>query len=250
MEGDAEVQNATEPLRQPKLSAALVKAQGAIRAAEKDAANPHLRNRYATLQSVIRATRPHLAANGLALTCAPIVEDGHAGVAWALRHTSGETERGLLLMPIGQTRNMNPSQACGATISYASRYCRMHLLGCAAGDDVDGAQEKVPPAKKASRPQRAPKAPPAKKASRPKRAPKAPVESGPVVDTKSPAWKGWQARLAESGLSYERVAGWCEAHDRPRPSKMTMHQWKQLCAWLDNGGREVVARYDAGQTDG
>jgi hypothetical protein len=236
MEGDAEVQNATEPLRQPKLSAALVKAQGAIRAAEKDAANPHLRNRYATLQSVIRATRPHLAANGLALTCAPIVEDGHAGVAWALRHSSGEMERGLLLMPIGQTRNMNPSQACGATISYASRYCRMHLLGCAAGDDVDGAQQKD------SSP---------KKASRPKRAPKAPVESGPVVDTKSPAWKGWQARLAESGLSYERVAGWCEAHDRPRPSKMTMHQWKQLCAWLDfNGGREVVARYDAGQTDG
>ena len=40
---------------QAELGAALAKAQAAIRSAEKDRQNPHLRNRYATLESVIRA---------------------------------------------------------------------------------------------------------------------------------------------------------------------------------------------------
>ena len=202
---------------QAKLAAALAKAQGAIRSAEKDATNPHLRNRYATLQSVIRATRPHLAANGLSLTCAPVFDDARAGVCWTLRHSSGEWESGTLLMPLGQGRGINPSQQCGAVISYASRYCRMHLLGCAAGDDVDAAEDKPKPKQSAR-----------------------PVEQGPIVDTKSPAWRSWQARLAEAGVAYEAVATWCEANDRPRPSAMTLHQWKQLCAWLDNGGKNVI----------
>jgi hypothetical protein len=213
---------------QNELADALAKAQAAIRSAEKDRSNPHLRNRYATLESVIRATRPHLGANGLSLTCAPVVDADRAGVAWTLRHSSGQFESGVLLMPLGQARGVNPMQLVGSCASYAHRYVRMHLLACAAGDDVDGEVEQVRNPRPAQVEQ-----------------PRNPVEDGPPVDTKSPAWRAWQARLAEAGLDYEHVAAWCEAHGRPRPSAMRVHQWRQLCQWLSNGGQPVVTAWSA-----
>jgi hypothetical protein len=220
---------------QNHIAAALAKAQQAIRSAEKDRSNPHLKNKYATLASVIRATRKPLGDHGLSLTCAPVFDDGRAGVCWTLRHASGQYESGVLLMPLGQARGVNPSQQCGAVISYASRYVRMHLLGCAAGDDVDAAHESNA-RKQPSRPKPVQR----DKPSRPK-----PAEQGPKVDTKSNAWRAWQVRLGDGHppLKYEHVAAWCEANKRPRPSGMTMHQWRQLQQWLDNGGRAVVAKW-------
>ena len=225
---------------QAELAAALAKAQAAIRSAELDRSNPHLKNRYATLQSVIRATRPHLGANDLSLTCAPLFEDGRAGVLWTLRHASGQYESGVLLMPLGQARGVNPSQQCGAVISYASRYVRMHLLACAAGDDTDAAQDgDRAPTRKRDQPTR----PQSTKRNQPTRHQS--VAEGPKVDTKSPAWRAWQVRLGDGHptLKYEHVAAWCEANDRPRPSAMTMHQWRQLGQWIDNGGRAIVAKW-------
>jgi len=223
---------------QAELAAALAKAQAAIRSAELDRSNPHLKNRYATLQSVIRATRQHLGAHDLSLTCAPLFEDGRAGVLWTLRHASGQYESGVLLMPLGQARGVNPSQQCGAVISYASRYVRMHLLACAAGDDTDAAGDRAPTRKrdKPTRPQTTQRDQPTRHQS---------VAEGPKVDTKSPAWRAWQVRLGDGHptLKYELVAAWCEANDRPRPSAMTMHQWRQLGQWIDNGGRAIVAKW-------
>jgi len=231
---------------QGELGAALSKAQAAIRSAEKDRQNPHLRNRYATLESVIRATRPHLGANGLSLTCAPVAEDGRAGVAWTLRHASGQWESGVLLMPLGQSRGITPAQALGSVVTYAHRYVRMHLLGCAAGDDVDGEDVASKPTRRDDRPvtNRSSSPPNRDQSTRPA-APNGDqsAEQGAPIDTKSKAWRAWQARLGESGIQYEQVATWCEAHDRPRPSKMSAHQWRQLCQWLDNGGAEVVQRW-------
>ena len=216
--------------QQNELAGALARAQAAIRSAEKDRANPHLRNRYATLESVIRATRGPLGDNGLSLTCAPVVADGSAGVAWTLRHASGQYESGVLLMPLGQARGVTPMQLVGSCASYAHRYVRMHLLACAAGDDVDGEEVGRKPPRRTNR--------------------TAPAEEGPPVDTKAPAWRAWQARLAEAGLTYDQVAAWCEAHERPRPSAMRVHQWRQLCQWIDNGGREVVLKHGVADVDG
>lgn len=231
---------------QAELGAALSKAQAAIRSAEKDRQNPHLRNRYATLESVIRATRPHLGAHGLSLTCAPVAEDGRAGVAWTLRHASGQWESGVLLMPLGQSRGITPAQALGSVVTYAHRYVRMHLLGCAAGDDVDGEDVASKPARRDDRPgtNRTSSPPNRDQSTRPAASNgDQSTEQGAPIDTKSKAWRAWQARLGESGVQYEQVATWCEAHDRPRPSKMSAHQWRQLCQWLDNGGAEVVQRW-------
>ena len=231
---------------QAELGAALSKAQAAIRSAEKDRQNPHLRNRYATLESVIRATRPHLGAHGLSLTCAPVAEDNRAGVAWTLRHASGQWESGVLLMPLGQSRGITPAQALGSVVTYAHRYVRMHLLGCAAGDEVDGEDvatkstrrdDRLGTNRASSPPRKVPNAsPPASNGDQS-------AEQGAPIDTKSKAWRAWQARLGESGIEYDHLATWCEAHDRPRPSKMSTHQWRQLCQWLDNGGAEVVKRW-------
>ena len=231
---------------QAELGAALSKAQAAIRSAEKDRQNPHLRNRYATLESVIRATRPHLGAHGLSLTCAPVAEDNRAGVAWTLRHASGQWESGVLLMPLGQSRGITPAQALGSVVTYAHRYVRMHLLGCAAGDDVDGEDvatkstrrdDRLGTNRASSPPRKVPNAsPPASNGDQS-------AEQGAPIDTKSKAWRAWQARLGESGIEYDHLATWCDAHARPRPSKMSTHQWRQLCQWLDNGGAEVVKRW-------
>ena len=231
---------------QAELGAALSKAQAAIRSAEKDRQNPHLRNRYATLESVIRATRPHLGAHGLSLPCAPVAADTRAGGAGTLRHASGQGESGGLLMPLGQSRGITPAQALGSVVTYAHRYVRMHLLGCAAGDDVDGEDvatkstrrdDRLGTNRASSPPRKVPNAsPPASNGDQS-------AEQGAPIDTKSKAWRAWQARLGESGIEYDHLATWCEAHDRPRPSKMSTHQWRQLCQWLDNGGAEVVKRW-------
>jgi hypothetical protein len=225
---------------QADLAAALAKAQAAIRSAEKDRSNPHLRNKYATLQSVIIATRKPLGDHGLSLTCAPVFEDGKAGVCWTLRHSSGQYESGVLLMPLGQARGVNPSQQCGAVISYASRYVRMHLLACAAGDDTDAAHESDrAPTRQRDQPTRHQPS----KRGQPIRDQSA--EEGPKVDTKSNAWRAWQVRLGDGhpALKYNHLAAWCEANKRPRPSAMTVHQWRQLQQWIDNGGRAVVAKW-------
>ena len=197
---------------QGELGAALSKAQAAIRSAEKDRQNPHLRNRYATLESVIGATRPHLGANGLSLTCAPVAEDGRAGVAWTLRHASGQWESGVLLMPLGQSRGITPAQALGSVVTYAHRYVRMHLLGCAAGDDVDG-EDVATKTRRDARPvtNRASSPPNRDQSTRPaaeryqthRRRRRMgglnrPSKAWRPVDTKSKAWRGAD-RFSESG---------------------------------------------------
>ncbi len=69
---------------QDQIGAALAKAQARVRKARKNARNPHLRNEYADLESVIDATRGALAENGLALVQAPQVVEGAAGVCSTL----------------------------------------------------------------------------------------------------------------------------------------------------------------------
>ena len=48
-----------------ELAAALVKAQGQFQPAKKSGKNPHLKNKYSTLDDIIEAVRGPLAKNGL-----------------------------------------------------------------------------------------------------------------------------------------------------------------------------------------
>lgn len=120
----------------PELNKALSKAQGAMRAASKDAINPFHKSKYASLDAVIEAARAPLAAHGLAVI-QPVSNNGNVvTVATILLHESGEERTSKLTFPI--SGKGNPIQILGSIITYLRRYALMALLGIAPGDDDDG----------------------------------------------------------------------------------------------------------------
>lgn len=123
-----------------RLAEALAKAQGAMRAAAKDAENPHYRSRYADLASVWDAARAALAANGLAVL-QPVDASGNAvRVSSILTHASGEWIAAVLTFTIGQAS----PQAVGSAITYGRRYGLASLIGVVADEDDDGNAASLP----------------------------------------------------------------------------------------------------------
>jgi len=118
------------------LSAALVAALGELRNVGKNATNPHFKNRYASLDAILDAARPVLAAHGLALSQEPIYKDGCAGVVTRILHTSGDSRESTLLLPLKD----QTAQGVGSALTYARRYAISSILCIAADDDDDGQQ--------------------------------------------------------------------------------------------------------------
>ncbi len=130
----------------PKLNAALKAAQaamapvskGAINPAFKDAANPAKAKGtpYADFEDIVTATKPHLVANGIAVTQEPMdAPEGWVKVRTVLLHDSGEERSGTLSLPcVSKT-----PQAYGSALSYAKRYSYQAMTGAVAkGEDDDG----------------------------------------------------------------------------------------------------------------
>lgn len=114
-----------------KLAEALSKAQGKIKGAAKDTANPFFKSKYADLASVWDACREALTENGLCVL--QTTEDGieHVTVITTLSHSSGEWIRGRLTMkPV-----KNDPQGIGSAITYARRYALAAIVGVAPEDD-------------------------------------------------------------------------------------------------------------------
>jgi hypothetical protein len=113
------------------LAAALSKAQGAIKGASKDTANPFFKSKYADLASVWDACRDALSANGLSVI--QTTDDGAEGVTviTTLAHSSGEWVRGKLTMKPAK----NDPQGVGSAITYARRYALAAMVGVAPEDD-------------------------------------------------------------------------------------------------------------------
>lgn len=115
-----------------ELAAALARAQGQMRAAIKDAANPFFKSRYADLASVIAAVKEPLSAHGLAYA-QPIGSDadGHY-LETILMHSSGqwiaERVRMAILKP-------GDPQVFGSTVTYYRRYALQSMVGVPADDD-------------------------------------------------------------------------------------------------------------------
>lgn len=114
-----------------ELSTAMAKAQLEMKNAVKDAENPHFRNDYASLASVLDAVREPLAKNGLSLLQSTrIVEHGFILVT-KLAHASGqwvESETPLMLVK-------NDMQGLGSAVTYARRYAAAAMCGVAQADD-------------------------------------------------------------------------------------------------------------------
>ena len=130
------------------LFAALVRAQSRIRDAGKDRANPQLRNRYATLESVLWAIREPFADAGLAVVQVPgEVVDGLVTLTTQVIHESGQFLRATSSCPLvgykgsgaDENKGINAAQAFGVVVTYLRRYALMAAAGIVGtDDDTDG----------------------------------------------------------------------------------------------------------------
>ena len=112
----------------PALTAALGKLEGAA----KNAKNPHFKNTYADLASVVEASREILAAQDLAVMQSPgLIVEGRLQLFTRIIHKSGEWIEGEFHMPLAKS----DPQATLATLTYARRGALMAILGIPAVDD-------------------------------------------------------------------------------------------------------------------
>lgn len=132
-----------EANQQAALYAALAKAQGEFAALAKNReveitmrTGGRYKFRYADLEAVLSATRPALAANGLAVVqrVVPVTGANFSELVTALLHQDGGSIESAIQLPSnggGDIKNY------GATISYLRRYALTSLLCVAADDDLD-----------------------------------------------------------------------------------------------------------------
>jgi hypothetical protein len=120
---------------------AMVKVQGDIKHAVKDATNPHFKSAYADLQAITEACRPALVKHGFSVMHGCDSADGNTvTVTVRLQHTSGEwVESSLTMRP-----TKSDPQGIGSAITYARRYTLAAIVGVATEDD-DGNAASAPP---------------------------------------------------------------------------------------------------------
>ena len=130
-----------------KIAPALVAAQAAFPSIVKDGKNPAFRSKYATLDGIMAAVRPALAANGLAVVQGAIhpETDGPKLVGLAVEsvlvHTSGEWMATMVPVPVTKS----DAHGLGSALSYGRRYGISALLALTTDEDDDGNAATRPP---------------------------------------------------------------------------------------------------------
>lgn len=123
------------------LAAALTKAQGAVRVAQKNRRNPHLKNDYSDLSAIWQACRAALSSNGIAAIQQVTAADGQrVAITTLLTHSSGEwIELGPLEVPVQKF----DAQGVGSAISYGKRYALSAAVGVVSGEEDDDGEQAV-----------------------------------------------------------------------------------------------------------
>lgn len=117
-----------------KLAKALLNVQRQLLPAARDATNPFTKSRYATLNSVMAASREALLENGIWLCQCPVPVEtpGAIGLMTKLTHTeSGQWQSSLAVVPLPKA----DPQGMGSAITYARRYALTAMLGLVTEDD-------------------------------------------------------------------------------------------------------------------
>lgn len=118
-----------------ELATALAKAQGEIKDAPLDSINPHFKNKYASLESMLKTIRPVFAKHGLSIIQMPHTNtEGKHLLTTRLMHSSGqwlESDLQLLLMK-------QDMQGIGAATTYARRQAVSAVAGISSDEDNDG----------------------------------------------------------------------------------------------------------------
>jgi hypothetical protein len=154
------------------LATALANAQAEMPVAVFDATNPFLKSKYASLGSVIQASRPILAKHKLSLVQFPVSDgtdgtDGthgnstpppslspagaervtgrgearsteFIGVESILMHESGEFVSERIVIPLTEEKGKTKVQCAGSTLTYLRRYSWAAILGMYSDEDSDG----------------------------------------------------------------------------------------------------------------
>lgn len=114
---------------------ALATFQQEVGSVKKDSKNPFLKNKYSSLDEMIKHCSPLLTKNGLSII--QLISD--SGVNTMLCHESGETiETGNKLMPVQVTKGLSHGQAEGVVITYTRRYQYAGILNLSTEEDTDG----------------------------------------------------------------------------------------------------------------
>lgn len=132
------------------LSAALIKFSGKMVKVLKDSTNPHFKNRYASLSTIIEATQKPLSECGLTIIQLPA---GDNQLETILLHESGEYISEMYRM----TPSKNDPQGLGSAITYQRRYAYGAILNLNIDEDDDG-NKASEPAKAAPKAEPKPKA--------------------------------------------------------------------------------------------
>ena len=122
-----------------ELATALAKAQGGFPAVLKGGTNPHLKNKYATLDDVIEAVRGPLAVESLSFV--QLIGRGETGAALTtmLMHSSGQfISTTADVDKLAGNRAINDMQSLGAALTYMKRYQLSAMLGLNTESDDDG----------------------------------------------------------------------------------------------------------------
>jgi hypothetical protein len=116
-----------------ELANAMLKVQAEITPTIKDASNPFAKSRYATLNSVINASRDALLKHGVWVVQYPVpVEPGHLELITRLIHaSSGQWQSSLMVMPLAKP----DPQGYGSALTYARRYSLASMVGLITEDD-------------------------------------------------------------------------------------------------------------------
>jgi hypothetical protein len=117
-----------------ELMAALAKAQGEMEIAGLHNENPYFKSKYADLATIVRASRPALTKNGLAVVQQILPnDDGQSMLHTILGHSSGQyIETRMRIVP-----PKNDIQTLGSYITYLRRYSYASIVGCVAGNEDD-----------------------------------------------------------------------------------------------------------------
>lgn len=132
-----------------ELFGALAKAQLEMEVANTDSTNPFFKSKYADLSTVVKASRPYLAKNGLSIIQRVItLPDGKNALKTRLCHSSGQW--------IESTMHMNPPkqdiQTIGSFITYLRRYMYSSMTGVVAANEDDDGEKVMSNERKASAP--------------------------------------------------------------------------------------------------
>lgn len=124
-----------------ELSGALAKAQSKMDAASNKSPNPFYKSKYASFAAIVKASRPALTENGLAVSQRVVYEGESSLLLTMLLHTSGE----FLCSTVRIKPAKEDPQSFGSYLSYLKRYAYAAMVGVICDDEDDDAEEAMVP---------------------------------------------------------------------------------------------------------